>query len=83
MDAFLDQFFNKAVMVKYLPDVIGGLWVTLALAGSVIVTGVFLGLALSCLRSFQIRWINWGIVLLVSGGIVILTAWGITTENNV
>ena len=65
MDAFLDQFFNKAVMVKYLPDVIGGLWVTLALAGSVIVTGVFLGLALSCLRSFQIRWINWGIVLFI------------------
>jgi len=65
VDAFLDQFFNKAVMVKYLPDVIGGLWVTLALAGSVIVTGVFLGLALSCLRSFQIRWINWGIVLFI------------------
>ena len=65
MDAFLDQFFNKAVMVKYLPDVIGGLWVTLALAGSVIVTGVFLGLALSCLRSFQIRWINWSIVLFI------------------
>ena len=65
MDAFLDQFFNKAVMVKYLPDVIGGLWVTLALAGSVIVTGVFLGLALSSLRSFQIRWINWGIVLFI------------------
>ena len=65
MDAFLDQFFNKAVMMKYLPDVIGGLWVTLALAGSVIVTGVFLGLALSCLRSFQIRWINWGIVLFI------------------
>ena len=65
MDAFLDQFFNKAVMVKYLPDVIGGLWVTLALAGSVIVTGVFLGLALSSLRSFQIRWINWGLVLFI------------------
>ena len=65
MDAFLDQFFNKAVMMKYLPDVIGGVWVTLALAGSVIVTGVFLGLALSCLRSFQIRWINWAIVLFI------------------
>ena len=34
-------------MVKYLPDVIDGLWVTLALAGSVIVTGVLVGLALS------------------------------------
>ena len=65
MDAFLDQFFNRAVMVKYLPDVIDGLWVTLALAGSVIVTGVLVGLALSCLRSFQIRWVNWGIVLFI------------------
>tara|TARA_S200000501_G_C20827818_1_gene745771 strand:- start:991 stop:1662 length:672 start_codon:yes stop_codon:yes gene_type:complete len=65
VDAFLDQFFNKAVMVKYLPDVISGLWVTLALAGSVIVTGVILGLALSCLRSFQIRWINLCIVLFI------------------
>jgi len=52
-------------MVKYLPDVIDGLWVTLALAGSVIVTGVLVGLALSCLRSFQIRWVNWGIVLFI------------------
>ena len=65
MDAFHDQFFNRAVMVKYLPDVIDGLWVTLALAGSVIVTGVLVGLALSCLRSFQIRWVNWGIVLFI------------------
>ncbi len=52
-------------MVKYLPDVIDGLWVTLALAGSVIVTGVLVGLARSCLRSFQIRWVNWGIVLFI------------------
>jgi len=65
MDAFLDQFFDKAIMAKYLPDIIGGLWVTLALAGSVIVTGILLGLALACIRSFQIRWINWLIVVFI------------------
>jgi polar amino acid transport system permease protein len=65
MDAFLDQFFNVAVMAKYLPDVIGGLWVTLALAGSVIVSGLALGLALACIRSFQIVWINLLIVLFI------------------
>ncbi len=65
MDAFLDQFFNQAVMAKYLPDVIGGLWITLALAGLVIVTGILLGLALACLRSFQISWINWLIIIFI------------------
>ena len=39
MDAFIDQFFNLDVMIKYLPDVIGGFWITLALALSVIATG--------------------------------------------
>ena len=65
MNAFLDQFFNQAVMAKYLPDVIGGLWITLALAGLVIVTGILLGLALACLRSFQIGWINFLIVIFI------------------
>ena len=65
MNAFLDQFFDKAIMAKYLPDVIGGLWVTLALAGSVIVTGILLGLTLACIRSFQMRYINWLIVLFI------------------
>ena len=65
MDAFLDQFFNKEVMLKYLPDVVDGLWITLALALMVIVTGVLLGLALACLRSFQIKIVNFLIVLFI------------------
>ncbi len=65
MDAFLDQFFNTAVMAKYLPDVIDGLWITLALAGLVIITGILLGLILACVRSYQIRGINWLIVLFI------------------
>ena len=65
MDAFIDQFFNLDVMIKYLPDVIGGFWITLALALSVIATGLILGLLLACLRAFQWRVINLGIVLFV------------------
>ncbi len=65
MDAFADQFFNLEVMAKYLPDVVGGLWVTLALALGVIVSGVVLGLALACLRAFEWQPVNWLIVLFV------------------
>ena len=65
MDAFLDQFFNKEVMLKYLPDVVDGLWITLALALMVIVTGILLGLGLACLRSFQIKIVNFLIVLFI------------------
>lgn len=65
MDAFIDQFFNLDVMIKYLPDVIGGFWITLALALSVIATGLILGLLLACLRAFQWRAINLAIVLFV------------------
>ncbi len=65
MDAFLDQFFNTEVMAKYLPDVIGGLWITLALAGLVIITGIVLGLVLAVIRAFQVRWLNVLIVIFV------------------
>lgn len=65
MDAFADQFFNLEVMAKYLPDVVGGLWVTLALALGVIVSGVVLGFALACLRAFEWQPVNWLIVLFV------------------
>jgi polar amino acid transport system permease protein len=45
--------------------VIGGFWITLALALSVIATGLILGLLLACLRAFQWRVINLAIVLFV------------------
>ena len=37
----------------------------LSLAGLVIVTGILLGLALACIRSFQISWVNWLIVIFI------------------
>lgn len=65
MERFLDQFFNIEVMAKYLPDVAAGFLVTIELAISVIVTGLALGLGLAVLRAFQIRPVNWLIILFV------------------
>ncbi|MCR9070107.1 MAG: amino acid ABC transporter permease [Alphaproteobacteria bacterium] len=65
MERFLDQFFNLEVMARYLPDVAAGFVVTIQLALSVIVTGLLLGLLLAVIRAFQIRPVNWLIILFV------------------
>ena len=65
MERFLDQFFNLDVMLRYLPDVAAGFLVTIELAVSVIVTGLALGLVLAMVRAFQIRPVNWLIILFV------------------
>ncbi|WP_420565504.1 amino acid ABC transporter permease [Thalassobaculum sp.] len=65
MERFLDQFFNLEIMARYLPDVAAGFVVTVQLALSVIVTGLALGLVLAMVRAFQIRPVNWLIILFV------------------
>ena len=65
MERFLDQFFNLDVMARYLPDVAAGFLVTIQLALSVIVTGLALGLLLAMVRAFQIKPVNWLIILFV------------------
>lgn len=65
MDAFLDQFFDAEVMLRYLPDIIDGFWITLLLAVLVVVTGLVFGLALALLRAYQIRALNVLIILFV------------------
>ncbi|MEQ8585981.1 MAG: amino acid ABC transporter permease [Thalassobaculaceae bacterium] len=65
MERFLDQFFNLEIMARYLPDVAAGFAVTIQLALSVIVTGLALGLLLAVIRAFQIRPVNWLIILFV------------------
>ena len=65
MERFLDQFFNLDVMIRYLPDVAAGFLVTIQLALSVIVTGLALGLVLAMVRAFQIKPVNWLIILFV------------------
>ncbi|SDF13550.1 MULTISPECIES: amino acid ABC transporter permease [Thalassobaculum] len=65
MERFLDQFFNLEIMARYLPDVAAGFLVTIQLALSVIVTGLLFGLALAVVRAFQVRPVNWLIILFV------------------
>ena len=62
LERFLDTFFNPAVMARYLPAILDGFVVTLELALVVVVTGTLLGLALACVRSYQVRLLNFLIV---------------------
>ena len=65
MDVFLDEFFNAEVMLKYLPDIIDGFWVTLWLAFLVVISGLTTGLGLALLRAYQNPFVNAGIILFV------------------
>lgn len=68
MDAsaiFLDAFLNRAVIDRYLPDILKGMVVTVEIALAVVATGIALGLALAALRSFRVRAVNAAIVLFV------------------
>jgi len=62
---FTDTFFNAKVMVKYLPDILSGVVVTIELALLIVVTGIAAGLALALLRSLAIRPLNWLIIFIV------------------
>lgn len=63
MAGLIDTFFNLQVMAQYLPKVLEGMWVTVALATVVVVSGLALGFALGVLRSFRVRALNALIVL--------------------
>ena len=57
-DRFTDTFFNAKVMLKYLPDILSGVVVTIELALLIVVTGLAAGLTLALLRSLAIRPLN-------------------------
>jgi polar amino acid transport system permease protein len=65
MNAFLDAFFKRDVIERYLPSILQGVVTTIEIALAVVVTGLLLGLALAVIRSFQIRPLNALIVILV------------------
>jgi polar amino acid transport system permease protein len=58
-------FFNVPVMQRYLPDLLHGLWVTLALAALVVAIGLTTGFALAVVRALQVRPVNWVLVAVV------------------
>ncbi|KAF1019244.1 MAG: putative glutamine ABC transporter permease protein GlnP [Paracidovorax wautersii] len=61
-DAFVFTFFNGEVARQYLPDVVHGLGVTLAVSLCIVVTGVAGGLALAMLRASGRRGIGLAVV---------------------
>ncbi len=65
MRGLADTFFNPQVIEKYLPALLSGFRVTLALAGAVVTLGILLGLALAMVRAFRFRAVNWLIVAFV------------------
>src|SRR4029434_3023789 len=64
-DRFADTFLNTKVMLRYLPDILSGVVVTIELAVLIVVTGIGAGLALALLRSLGVRPLNWLIIFLV------------------
>ena len=64
-ERFLDTFFNGKVMLKYLPDILSGMVVTIELALLIIFSGLAAGLALALIRSLAIRPLNWLIIFIV------------------
>ena len=65
MEAILVNFFDLEIARRYLPDILSGVVVTLELAALVVVSGLVLGLLLAVIRAFQIRPINFVLVLFV------------------
>src|SRR3979409_1691940 len=62
---FLDSFFKPALIVRYLPDILKGMVVTIEIAVLVVITGIALGLALALIRSLRWRVITVPIVVFV------------------
>ena len=63
MDRIAENFFDLDVMAKYLPSILDGAWVTVQLAVLIVLSGLTLGFALAVVRAFQVRPVNWLIVL--------------------
>jgi polar amino acid transport system permease protein len=62
---FLDTFFKPELIVRYLPDILKGMAVTVEIAVLVVVAGIALGLALALVRSLRSRLLNVPIVMFV------------------
>lgn len=64
-DGFAFSFLNTRVAAEYAPKIVEGLWLTIALAALVVVSGLALGLVLAVARSAGARVLNWAIIFTV------------------
>ncbi|MBV0893288.1 amino acid ABC transporter permease [Paracoccus sp. Z118] len=62
-DRFLATFFNGEVIVRYLPSILQGVWVTIACSLLIVVFGVAAGVLLACVRAYRIAPLNVAIVV--------------------
>src|SRR5215831_13351384 len=62
---FLDTFFKRELIVRYLPDILRGMAVTVEIAALVVVAGIALGLSLALIRSLRWRVVNALIIVVV------------------
>jgi polar amino acid transport system permease protein len=62
---FIDTFFKPELIVRYLPDILKGMAVTVEIAMLVVVTGISLGLVLAFVRSLRLPVVNVAIVVFV------------------
>ena len=62
---FLDTFFNREVIERYLPAILKGVVVTIEIAAAGVVTGILLGLLLAIVRAFRVLAVNVFIVVFV------------------
>lgn len=64
-DLFVETFFRPDLIEEYWRSIAAGLVVTVEIAALVVVTGLMTGLLLAMIRSYQVRWINPLIVVVV------------------
>ncbi len=62
---FIDTFFKPELIVRYLPDILKGMAVTIEIAVLVVAAGISFGLALALVRSRRLRVVNIPIIVFV------------------
>lgn len=55
---FIETFFRPDLVARYLPEIFRAMFVTIAVAGLVVLTGLLLGLLLAVARSYRSSWVS-------------------------
>ena len=62
-ERFTDTFFNRAVIIQYLPDIYHGIWITLELSILIVIFGILLGTCLAVFRVYKILPLSFCIIV--------------------